>query len=79
MNDSQLEVYGQAEFAKLERAYGPELDAKLQLAGKMIAELDGKQPGLKRLLQSRGIGDAASVVALLVQQAERYYVRNRRS
>jgi hypothetical protein len=45
MNESQLEAYGQAEFAKLERAYGPELDAKLQLAAKMIHELDTKQPG----------------------------------
>jgi hypothetical protein len=78
MSESQLEAYGEREYEKLSQAYGPELDAKLQLASKMIHELDAKQPGLKRLLQTRGIGDSAPVVALLVQQAERYRVRNRR-
>ena len=77
MNESQLEAYGQAQFAKLERAYGSDLDAKLHLAAKMIHELDAKQPGLKQLLRSRGVGDSAPVVALLVQQAERYHMRNR--
>ena len=76
MNESQLEAYGQAEFAKLERAYGSDLDAKLQLAAKMIHELDAKQPGLKQFLKTRGIGDSALVASQLIQQAERWAIRN---
>ena len=79
MDESQLEGYGHAEFAKLERAYGSELDAKLQLAAKMIGEIDAKQSGLKRLLQTRGIGDSALVVSQLIQQAERLHVRRGRT
>jgi hypothetical protein len=78
MNESQLEAWGQGQFAQLERAYGAELESKLQLAGKLVAELDGKQPGLKPLLKTRGIGDSSLVVSALIQQAERWVIRNRR-
>jgi hypothetical protein len=54
INESQLQAYGESEFVKLERAYGSELDSKLQLAGRMIAELDAKQPILKQLLKTLG-------------------------
>ena len=45
----------------------------------MIHELDAKQPGLKRLLQTRGIGDSALVVSQLIHQAERWEIRKGRS
>jgi len=32
----------------------------------------------ERLLQTRGIGDSSLVVAQLIQQAERWEIRNRR-
>lgn len=70
---------GGARIRKLEGVYGSELQNKLQSAAKMIHELDAKQPGLKAFLKNRGIGDAAPVVALLVQQPERYHVRKGRS
>ena len=78
MNESQLEAYGQAEFTKLEQAYGKDLDAKLQTAARMIDELDKKTPGLKNLLKTKGIGDNAMVVNMLIDQARRWEIRNRR-
>jgi hypothetical protein len=63
MTPEQLESYGEAEFAKLEKCYGRELDAKLQQAAVMIDELDQKTRGLNQLLKSNDIGDNALVVA----------------
>jgi hypothetical protein len=40
MDANQLEQYGVDEFAKLERVYGKELDAKLQAAGRMVEDLE---------------------------------------
>ncbi len=61
MDENQLEQYSVDEFAKLERAYGGEdkLQEKLRAAAVMIDVLDQKQPGLKNLLRSKGIGDSA--------------------
>jgi hypothetical protein len=78
MTANQLLDYGESQYALLERAYGKDLDAKLQSAAQMIHELDTRQPGLKSLLKSRGIGDNAMVASMLIQQAERYHSRNRR-
>jgi hypothetical protein len=77
MNADQLESYGHAEFAKLERAYGPALDDKLRAAGRMVHELDQNTPGLKNLLRSRGLGDTAMIASLLIQQSERYWARRK--
>lgn len=80
MDDRQLEQYGYAEFAKLERAYGGEdkLQEKLRAAAVMIDALDKKQPGLKNLLRSKGIGDNALVVAQVIGQSERWHARRER-
>lgn len=75
MNDAQLDRYADAEFIKLQRAYGPSLEAKLREAARMVEALDAKQPGLKNLLRAKGIGDNAMVASLLIQQAERYWAR----
>lgn len=77
MNATQLEEYGYAEYAKLERVYGSELEKKLQAAGRMVEALDAKQPGLKNLLKSKGLGDNAMVASLLIQQAERWHARRK--
>lgn len=77
MNADQLESYGYAEFAKLERAYGPALDDKLRAAGRMVEDLDKKTPGLKNLLNSKGLGDNAMIASLLIQQSERYWARRK--
>lgn len=79
MDENQLEQYGVDEFAKLERAYGGEdkLQEKLRAAAVMIDVLDQKQPGLKNLLRSKGIGDSALVVAQILGQSERWHARRK--
>ena len=79
MSEAQLENYVFTEDEKLERMYKGtlELESKLLQAGEMIDALDKKQPGLKALLQSHGIGDNALVVSLLIQIAERFHWRKR--
>ena len=39
--------------------------------------LDQKQPGLKNLLRSKGIGDNAMVANLLIQQSVRWHARRK--
>ena len=75
MNETQLEIYGRAEFAKLQRVYGDKVEEKLNQAGRMVEELEKKRPGLKQLLQSGGIGDSAMVANMLIQQSQRYFAR----
>ena len=77
MTPDQLESYASSEFAKLEQVFGATLDDKLRAAGRMVEELERKQPGLKNLLRSKGLGDNAMIASLLIQQAERYWARRR--
>ena len=78
MTPDQLETYGYAEFAKLEKAFGATLDDKLRDAGRMVEELDAKQPGLKHLLKSKGIGDNALIASMLMGHAAIYHARKGR-
>ena len=78
MNENQLIEFGQKEYQKLVHLYGDQLEARLNAAGHMVNQLEAKQPGLKQLLKSRGIGDAARVAVLLMDQAERYWRRRTR-
>ena len=75
MNEAQLEIYGRDEFAKLQRVHGEKLEERLNRAGKMVAELELKRPGLKQLLQSGGLGDSAQIASMLIAQSEIYYAR----
>lgn len=75
MTPDQLATYGQTEYAKLEKTYGESLGEKLQAANRMIHAIEEQQPGLKQLLQSKGIGDNAVVVSMLIGQAERWHAR----
>lgn len=75
MTPAQLDDYGYAEVGKLQRAYGATLDDKLRAAGRMVQELEAKQPGLNNLLKSKGIGDNALVASMLIQHAKRYWSR----
>jgi len=77
MTADQLETYGYAEFEKLQRAHGPTLEERLRDAGRMVHELDTQHPGLKNLLNSRGIGDSAMVANLLMGHAQIYHARKR--
>jgi hypothetical protein len=78
MNADQLEYYGAKEFEKLQAAYGDTLEARLEQARLMVQALEAKAPGLNKLLKSNGIGDNALVASLLMQQAERWHLRNKR-
>ena len=78
MTPDQLESYGVAEFAKLQKAHGAALEEKLHSAALMIHDLDLKQPGLKNLLRSKGIGDNALVASMLIQHASVYHARKGR-
>ena len=53
-------------------------EEKLQSAAVMIHDLDLKQPGLKNLLKSRGIGDNALIVSMLIGHAAIYHARKGR-
>lgn len=77
MSANDLESYALVKYAKLEQAYGAELEAKLNAAGRMVVALDQKTPGLKNLLRSKGIGDNAMVASLLIQQSERWHARRK--
>jgi hypothetical protein len=77
MSPDQLESYGLLQYERLERIYGAELETKLSAAGHMVVELDKKTPGLKNLLRSRGLGDNAEIASMLIQQAERYWIRRK--
>ena len=52
------------------KAHGAKLDEKLNAAGRMVEALEKKQPGLKDLLKSNGIGDNALVASMLIAQSE---------
>ena len=79
MTPEQLESYGMVEYDKLEKAYGGEdqLQEKLHAAAVMIDALDKTQPGLKQLLQTRGIGDNARVAAQIIGQSECWHARRK--
>jgi hypothetical protein len=78
MTPDQLEQYGYAEFAKLEKAHGPALQEKLQAVDRMVQEIEAKQPGLVRLLKSKGIFDNAMVANMLISHAQIYHARKGR-
>jgi hypothetical protein len=75
MTPAQLEQYGADEFVKLERAHGPALEERLQVAERMVHDLDLKTAGLKNLLKSRGIGDNALIANMLIAHARIYHAR----
>lgn len=60
---------------KLQAAYKDTLEDKLRQASRMVEDLEKKQPDLKNLLKSNGIGDNALVASLLIGQSERYWAR----
>ena len=75
MTPDQLETYGHTEFEKLQRAHGPALDEKLKAVDRMVQGLEAKQPGLVRLLKSKGIMDNALVANMLIAHAQIYRAR----
>lgn len=77
MTEAELVTYGHQEMGKLRAVYRETLEEKLRSANRMIHDLEAKQPGLKNLLTSRGIGDNAMVVHLLLDASDRYWMRRK--
>jgi hypothetical protein len=77
MSEGDLEAYGHKEFEKLQRVHGEKLEERLGAAAAMVHALDQKSPGLKNLLKSKGIGDNALIVNMLIQHAQIYHARNK--
>jgi hypothetical protein len=80
MSPKELESYVLTENAKLDQRFGgPEATTKkLEAAAEMIGELEKHVPGLSQALRQRGIGDNALVVAGILQQYDRWKIRNGR-
>ncbi len=77
LSADHLEGYGLLQYERLEQVYGAELEDNLNAAGRMVEQLEKKTPGLKNLLRSKGLGDNAEIASLLIQQAERYWIRRK--
>ena len=75
MTADQLDQYGYREYEKLQRVHGAKPDERLSQAAVMIDDLEQQRPGLKNLLKSRGIGDNALIVNMLIQHATIYHAR----
>jgi hypothetical protein len=78
MTDQQLEKFKDTEWERLRQVYGKELESRLSEAGRMVEEIERQRPGLKNMLQSKGLGDSSLVSSLLIQQAERYWIRRKK-
>lgn len=79
VTESQIEQRGYDEFDKLKKVHGDKLDERLLQAGLMVEDLEKKQPGLKNLLKSKGLGDDSLIANLLIGHAAIYHARKGRS
>ena len=77
LSADQLESYGLLQYERLERVYGAEVVDKRNDARRMVEQLEKKTPELKNLLRSKSPGDNAEIASLLIQQAERYWIRRK--
>lgn len=77
MNAEQLEQFRQTEMTKLRGLYGDSLEEKLRECSQMVHAVEMQKPGLKNLLQSKGIGAAAVVVTQLIAQSQIWHARRK--
>lgn len=77
MNAEQLEQFRQTEMTTLRGLYGDSLEEKLRECSQMVHAVEMQQPGLKNLLQSKGIGDAAVVLTQLIAQSQIWHARRK--
>jgi hypothetical protein len=79
MTPQELDRFAASEFEKLQSVYGKEeLERKLNDAGLMVQDIERKHPGLKQLLKIKGLGDSSLISNMLIQQAERYWIRRKK-
>ena len=77
MNAEQLEQFRQTEMTTLRGLYEDSLEEKLRECSQMVHAVEMQQPGLKHLLQSKGIGDAAVVLTQLIAQSQIWHARRK--
>ena len=77
MNAEQLEQFRQTEMTTLRGLYEDSLEEKLRECSQMVHAVEMQQPGLKNLLQSKGIGDAAVVLTQLIAQSQIWHARRK--
>ena len=77
MNAEQLEQFRQTEMMTLRGLFGDSLEEKLRECSQMVHAVEMQQPGLKNLLQSKGIGDAAVVLTQLIAQSQIWHARRK--
>lgn len=75
MDNSEKADWKQAQVMQLKRLWKDGFNQKVNLARKLVNELEHKQPGLKHVLEVTGAGDSAMVIAQFALQAERLYRR----
>jgi len=74
MTEEQRIAWGEAEYSKLERVYGPDLPDLLRAAGRMVKAHDPTGT-LTRLVQR--VGNSAMVAKLLIDRAQIYDARQK--
>ena len=77
MNAEQLEQFRQTEMTTLRGLYEDSLEEKLRECSQMVHAVEMQQPGLKHLLQSKGIGDAAVVLTQLIAHSQIWHARRK--
>jgi hypothetical protein len=77
MTPAQVEAHTITENAKLANLYKGTWDEQFEPASRMIHEVEAKLPGLKNFLRANGVGDTATIVNMLIRQAERYHARKK--
>ncbi len=71
MNPSERELWTRSEHVKMTNTFGPETSKKIELAQRLVEDVERKTPGLKAILDSSGASGSAMVMNLLASHAER--------
>ncbi|WP_119460641.1 hypothetical protein [Rhodospirillaceae bacterium SYSU D60014] len=75
MNEPTRKIWAQKQNVLLEKMYGAKLNEKLDLARDFVRQVGKKHPEFIDYLEDSGAGNAASVVAQIINHAERQATR----
>ncbi|MPZ43948.1 MAG: hypothetical protein GEV05_11175 [Betaproteobacteria bacterium] len=77
MTDAQFQTYADQQRGILEKMWGEKTSANIELAKRLVHEIDEAKPGLKAVLNAMpGVQANANVIAQLYMQAQRLFDRN---
>jgi hypothetical protein len=77
MNANERQVFAVVERAKIDKLFGDQAQSKINLARRLVTEVEAKRPGIFAFLERSGAGNSAAVVAMLANHAERLSRRTR--